>query len=112
MARPKEKESASCNLKLEVGAKANLTELAEHFKTSRTKIVEDLVNLRHREVFSSAKGKADAVTALATQLLSAGIDKLQSGGAIGSTRLASQPAPGAPADQGHRRGTPVQSPKK
>ena len=60
MARPKEKDSESCNLKLEVDAKINLTALAAFFKTSRTKVVEELVNKRHAEVFGGASSSADS----------------------------------------------------
>lgn len=74
MARPKEKDSAACNLKLEIGAKERLTELALRYHTSRTKVVEELVNERHRLEMGGAQ--TDAASKLARKLLS-GLDAMQ-----------------------------------
>lgn len=72
MARPKEKESSACNLKLEIGSKHRLTALAQLYKTSRTKVVEELVDERHRREFAPPGSvKADATASLAKRLMEA-----------------------------------------
>ncbi len=102
MARPKEKESEATNLKLEVAAKAKLNELAWHYKTSRTKVVEVLVNERHDQLFSSRRkdgSREDPVRELAGRLLSAGFASLHPSLQHGDeaeqpTTRATEPKPG------------------
>lgn len=111
MARPKEKESTHCNIKLEVGSKQRLTELANLRHTSRTKIIEVLIDAEHDRVFNSKPDQTGEATILARALMAAGLESLRRDGGASLNRPTAPEAPAAAVPTTPRRAGPGRPPK-